>query len=229
MKNSIFEKVLNQVSIDPRINDGTFRIDEDAHMDILREYFIKKGIDKSLVIEFCNKVVEGKYPERQAYNAKGILVTFPTPEYKTQAIKRGTHFEEDPTKRPSNVFADQPASKDPKPATAPQPKTDTKTSLPKSQAVSPDSQPEGPASSVTANPPTTTAAPQQSPEPPTEFSEPTELPKPIEKSPSEKEADKNLIKTMLKGDDYMLEQMCEWISWNGPDYLIERLKKYKKP
>ena len=44
----------------------------------------------------------------------------------------------------------------------------------------------------------------------------------------EKEADKNLIKTMLKGDDYMLEQVCEWVAYSGPEYLIEQLKKYKK-
>jgi hypothetical protein len=48
------------------------------------------------------------------------------------------------------------------------------------------------------------------------------------KSPAEKEADKNLIKNMLKGDDYMLEQVCEWVAYSGPAYLIEQLKKYKK-
>lgn len=230
MKSNIFEKVLSQVSLDPRIKDGTFRIDEDVHMEVLREYFVKKGIAESAVIEFCNKVLEGKYPERQAYNAKGILVTFPTPEYKAQAIKRGTHFEEDPTKKASNVFADQPASADPKPATAPQPKADSKTSLPMSQAASPPEEPTGPAEPATAPAPqATTAAPQQSAEPAEPPVEPTELPPPTPKSPAEKEADKNLIKNMLKGDDYMLEQVCEWVAYNAPDYLIEQLKKCKTP
>jgi hypothetical protein len=50
-----------------------------------------------------NNVLEGKYPERQAYNAKGILVTFPNPEYKTAALARGTHFEVDPKKAQSNI------------------------------------------------------------------------------------------------------------------------------
>ena len=64
-----------------------------------------------------NGGVEGKYPERQAYNAKGILVTFPTPEYKADAIKRGTHFEEDPTRKAQNVFqSSTPGSAPKKPA-----------------------------------------------------------------------------------------------------------------
>jgi hypothetical protein len=234
MKHSIFEKVLSSVSLDPRIENGTFSIEEDIHMEVLREYFVKKGIAESSVIEFCNKVLEGKYPERQAYNAKGILVTFPTPEYKADAIKRGTHFEDDPTKQASNVFADQPASADPKPATAPQPKADTKTSLPVSQAATPAAEPAGPATPDAAPPPAetptaaTTAAPQQSTEPEEPPIEPTELPPPEQKSQAEKEADKNLIKNMLKGDDYMLEQICEWVAYSGPAYLIEQLKKYKK-
>jgi hypothetical protein len=49
-------------------------------------------------------MLEGKYPERQAYNTNGILVTFPTPEYKQKAIARGTHFEENPKRGQANVF-----------------------------------------------------------------------------------------------------------------------------
>ena len=235
MKSNIFEKVLNSVSLDPRIKDGIFNLEENEHMDILREYFIGKGIPEESVIEFCNNVVEGKYPERQAYNAKGILVTFPTPEYKQQAIKRGTHFEEDPTKRAANVFSNEPAAPAPTPASAPkQPKDDTKTSLPLSQATQPSAEPAAPAkpespgvSTQEPPPAATTAAPQQASEPEAEPVEPTELPPPTPKSPAEKEADKHFIKGMLKGDDYMLEQVAEWIAYNGPDYLVEALKKKK--
>lgn len=234
MKSNIFEKVLNSVSLDPRIKDGVFKLEENEHMDVLREFFVRKGIPESAVIEFCNNVLEGKYPERQAYNAKGILVTFPTPEYKQQAIKRGTHFEEDPTRRAANVFSDQPDAPAPTPADAPkQPKDDTKTSLPLSQATQPSAEPAAPAKSSAPAPATptpdvaTTAAPQQDSEPEAEPVEPTELPPPTPKSPAEKEADKQFIKGMLKGDDYMLEQVAEWIAYNGPDYLVEALKKKK--
>ena len=100
----IFDKILNDVCLDTRIPDGIFEISNDVHMEVIREYLIKKGIAENTVVEFANLVLDGKYPERQAYNAKGILVTFPTPEYKAAAIKRGTHFEEDPTRGNSNLF-----------------------------------------------------------------------------------------------------------------------------
>ena len=103
--NKLLNKIISEVSLDERVSDGMFNIEEDAHMEALRDYLTKKGIDEESVRDFSNKVLEGKYPERQAYNAKGILVTFPTPEYKQQAIKRGTHFEEDPNRKMSNIFS----------------------------------------------------------------------------------------------------------------------------
>ena len=54
-------------------------------------------------------VTEGKYPERQAYNADGLLVTFPTPEYKQRAIARGTHFEKNPKAGQAAPIFQQPA------------------------------------------------------------------------------------------------------------------------
>jgi len=206
MKNNIFEKVLNDVSLDPRIPNGTFSIEEETHMDVLREYLVNKGIDESAAVEFCNKVVEGKYPERQAYNIKGILVTFPTPEYKADAIKRGTHFEEDPTKRASNVFSDQPIATPPAAAKEPtkepvkaEPKSAEKTTLPLSQAdtAASETQPQTP----------TVSAPQPTSEPEEPPVEPKEPPPPPVKSTAEKEADKKVIKNILKGDDYMLESI----------------------
>jgi hypothetical protein len=52
-------------------------------------------------------MVEGKYPERQAFNKDGVLVTFPTPQHKAKAISRGTHFEENPN--PQAAAADKKA------------------------------------------------------------------------------------------------------------------------
>lgn len=59
-------------------------------------------------VEFVNEISfifeKGKHPERQAYNKNGILVTFPTPEYKARAIAKGTHFEKNPKAAQSNLF-----------------------------------------------------------------------------------------------------------------------------
>jgi len=241
MKDKMFDRILNNISLDPRIQDGTFRIEEETHMEVLREYFVNKGIAESDAIDFSNSVLEGKYPERQAYNAKGILVTFPTPEYKADAIKRGTHFEENPIRKASNVFSNDtaaPAEKPdavPTPAAAPaKPTGDTKTGLPLSQAAPAAAEPDpaaassAPAGAPVAEPtPATPIAPQPAPSstPPVD---PTELPPPVPKSPAEKEADKTVIKKMLKGDDYMLEQVSEWISYNAPK-LVEQILNHKRP
>src|SRR3989304_2291339 len=136
MSASIFDKILSEIVLDPRIRDGMFNVEEEKHMDILREYLINKGINESSVIEFTNRVLEGKYPERQAYNAKGILVTFPTPEYKKEAIRRGTHFEQNPVKGKSNLFQSPPPDKatpEEKPSPQDKPTEQPKTQLPVSQ------------------------------------------------------------------------------------------------
>jgi hypothetical protein len=230
MNSRILYKILNEVSLDSRVKNGIFSLEENDHMDALREYLANRGLDEESVREFTNKVLEGKYPERQAYNAKGILVTFPTPEYKADAIKAGTHFEKDPTKGMSNLFQD-PGK--PKPAAPPpadkssgpsKEKSEPKTNLPVSQAAPPASD-DTPAAPVQAQ---TTAAPQQAPEAPSappEAVEPTELPPAPIKSPAEKEANKDAIKNMLKGDDYMLEMVTEWLVNNSPAYLMDRIKK----
>lgn len=225
----IIDKILNEVSLDERVKDGMFNIEEDSHMEALRDYLSKRGIDEDSVKSFSNRVLEGKYPERQAYNAKGILVTFPTPEYKEEAIKRGTHFEEDPTRQASNIFANpnQPEQQKATPVSEPEEKSKTapKTNLPASQASSStvDDNDLAPDPQVQ-----TTAAPQQTPTsdsstPPS--TEPTELPPAPEKSPQEKDADKNAIKKMLKGDDYMLEQVTKFVMYNAPHIMKEINKK----
>ena len=96
-------ELLSELCLDERVRDGIFDIFNNDHMDILREKLAEMEIPSNEVVEFANKVIEGKYPERQAYNAKGILVTFPNAEYKQRAIRRGTHFEEDPTRGQHNL------------------------------------------------------------------------------------------------------------------------------
>ncbi len=116
-------QLLNELCLDERISHGVFQIEDNKHMGILREKFRRMGIPANEAIELSNKMLEGKFPERQAYNSKGILVTFPNPEYKQRAIQRGTHFEEDPTKGAGNLTYDdnggEPPVKQPDVAQAP--------------------------------------------------------------------------------------------------------------
>ena len=104
---NIIEKLLNNLCLDERIENGIFDIANNDHISILRDYLVKKGISEADSLEFSNRVVEaGKYPDRQAYNKNGILCTFPTPQHRQNAIRRGTHFEKDPTKGKPNLFTD---------------------------------------------------------------------------------------------------------------------------
>jgi len=222
----LIDRILNEISLDDRIPNGIFDIAEDTHMDVLREYLTSKGIEEEAVKEFCNRVVEGKYPERQAYNAKGILVTFPTPEYKAKAIGKGTHFEKNPTKAAPNIFGGAEAPQQaPAPAGGGQPPPPTgKTSLPLSQAQTAAPPQPGQSEPPPDQPtPTTTAAPQATStaaEPPPE---PTELPPVPTKSPAEKEANKKAIKAMMKSSDSYLEEVAEWLTETRPRHLLGRI------
>ena len=113
IKKLIFE-ALDKSSKDISIEDGVFDISKQEHIEILRGNLLEVGMSVETVTDYLNKVVEGKFPERQAYNKNGILVTFPTPEYKQKAIAKGTHFDKNPTKGDPNVFADQPTPDQPK-------------------------------------------------------------------------------------------------------------------
>jgi hypothetical protein len=206
---SVFlDRMLEDISLDKRIEDGIFNLENDIHMQVMREYLVNKGISENEVVDFSNSVLEGKYPQRQAYNSNGLLVTFPTPEYKQRAIQRGTHFEKNPKVAQSNLFVDpnnnQQQSTSPEspsatpPSTEPEQKPNT-TNLPMSGVGAKSSK------DIQA---TTNVAPQASPsssEDKSEPTEPTELPPPEIKPPKEKEADKKVIHKIISGDDYMLE------------------------
>lgn len=101
----IFFEALEKASTDNSIENGIFDISKQEHIEVLREYLLESNIDSKIVNQYLNKMLEGKYPERQAYNSNGILVTFPTPEYKQKAIERGSHFEQNPKKGQANVFS----------------------------------------------------------------------------------------------------------------------------
>ncbi len=113
IKKLIFE-ALDKSSKDISIEDGVFDLSKQEHIEILRGNLLEVGMSVETVTDYLNNVVEGKYPERQAYNKNGILVTFPTPEYKQKAIAKGTHFDKNPNKRDANVFTDEPTPDQPK-------------------------------------------------------------------------------------------------------------------
>jgi hypothetical protein len=118
MNRELLEGILNKICLDERVEDGIISLENNSHLDVLQEY-LEESLSLSDAIEIRNRIVEGKYPERQAYNKDGILVTFPTPEYKQAAISRGTHFEQNPKKAQANIFQ-QPATGQQPSATPPQ-------------------------------------------------------------------------------------------------------------
>lgn len=101
----IFLEALEKANTDNSIESGIFDISKQEHIEILRGHLLESNVDSKTVNQYLNKMLEGRYPDRQAYNANGILVTFPTPEYKQKAIERGSHFEQNPKKGQANVFS----------------------------------------------------------------------------------------------------------------------------
>jgi hypothetical protein len=138
----LIDQILNEVCLDERIQDGIFDMSNNSHMDALRESMSDKfGISLNDCTSLHNKMLEGKYPERQAYNKDGLLVTFPTPQHKSRAIQRGTHFEQNPAKGQSNVFGaggQQPPAGGQQPAPA----------APKQPSAEPPAEPKDPAPNV---------------------------------------------------------------------------------
>ena len=115
--NTIIEKFLNKISLDERVSNGIFEIENNDHLDIFQEYLQNLGASEEESIHARNRMIEGKFPDRQAYNKNGILVTFPTPEYKQRALQRGTHFEKNPKAGQTNLQFTTPSTSDPAPAT----------------------------------------------------------------------------------------------------------------
>lgn len=217
--NALIEKIIEEVSLDDRVADGMFNIFNNDHMDALREFLIeKKGLPKNLVNEFSNLVIEkGKYPDRQAYNIKGILVTFPTPEYKQRAIARGTHFETDPTIAQANVFnvpqsvTGQPASTVPV-VPAPVVPNGQPVVQPAGQPVLPMVQ-TPPSDLFTGNVPVDNVSNDV-----VKKDVPIEAPK----TEQEKEVEKSVIKKMMRTDDNVLDEAVEFLVRNDFHWVKNR-------
>lgn len=98
MKN-IIDKILLNVCLDERIENGLVDFTNETHLRVLAENLFENGMNGAEVANVMTNITlqDGKYPDRQAFNKEGWLVTFPSPVYKMAAIKKGTHYETDPT------------------------------------------------------------------------------------------------------------------------------------
>ena len=105
-----FKSLINDICCDSRIKNGTFDMTNTDHVFILQEYLEKYGNDINTIVDKTAVLFEaGRFPERQAYNKDGILVTFPSKEYRDRAVNKGTHFAENPKKAQTNIFTEPPA------------------------------------------------------------------------------------------------------------------------
>lgn len=235
---TIIDKILAEVCLDERVSDGVFDMSNADHMQALFEQLTDNfGFNLEDSKNIHNKMIEGKYPERQAYNKDGLLVTFPTPEHKQRAIRRGTHFEKDPNKGPTNIYGSQPQMSSPSPSSipsssnTPDQKTSaqpvTNSSLPASEVPSqmkavPQAQPQNiPPSSAVPPAPAAPAAPPAPPLPPSplpvepqasEAGEQASL-KPVNygvpKSPEIRASEAQLVKQIMSGDPNSLNEQFE--------------------
>lgn len=105
-----FKSLINDICCDGRIKDGIFDFENQEHVFVLQEYLEKVGYDVNFVVDKTAKLFEaGRFPDRQAYNKDGILVTFPSKEYRDRAVNKGTHFAENPKKAQTNIFTEPPS------------------------------------------------------------------------------------------------------------------------
>jgi hypothetical protein len=105
-----FKALINDICCDGRIKDGVFDVKNQEHVFVLQEYLETLGYDVNFVVDKTSNLFEaGRFPDRQAYNKDGILVTFPSKEYRDRAVNKGTHFAENPKKAQTNIFTEPPS------------------------------------------------------------------------------------------------------------------------
>lgn len=232
---SITDRVFNEVCLDERISDGIFRMEEEQHMNALRDYFIKKGITKEAAIHVTNRMVEGKYPERQAYRAEdGILVTWPSPKHMQKAMQEnpGKYVKENPfPKKPS---ADQPAEpkKQTLPATSPK---DDEEPIDKEEP-SPEEKDQkhsnlfgggggGEEPKITQGDKQLAIEPPRGDEKPEPSPAPISSPAPAPRTPERIAAEKEVVKQIMKTDDTYLSNVADPINETCRKQLNELYKK----
>lgn len=227
---NLVDKVLAEVCLDERITDGIFRMEEEQHMNALRDYFVKRGLTREAAIAVTNRMVEGRFPERQAYNRDGILVTFPTPQHKHRAIARGTHFEKNP--HPQKPAAEPekeepkvaPAGSKPEPGERPNPE-DKEKEEPKDDEEDTGDKKEPTIfqgdKELEVEPPQgekpTAAPPPQAPTPP-----------PVPRTPERIAAEKEVVKQIMATDDTALSNVANPLGVNETALKTQLHELYKK-
>ena len=85
----IVDQILADVCLDERVSTGIFRLEEKEHQNALRDQFLKRGLSLEETNELMARISEeAKFKDRQAYRvADGLLITWPTPQYKAQAMQ----------------------------------------------------------------------------------------------------------------------------------------------
>jgi len=108
---SLFDYILSEVSIDQRVTDGIFNMENNNHMDVLYEYFVNHGLSEIESLKITNGMVEGKFPDRQAFSINsGRTTTFSSKEKRDAAIKSGTHTLKEPAKPKVTEPSEKPLS-----------------------------------------------------------------------------------------------------------------------
>ena len=103
-----FSCLINDICCDSRLKSGVPDLNNFDFCFLLQEYLVNSGIPLEEVVEKTSILFEkGNFPDRQAYNKSGILVTFPNKEYRDRAVNKGTHSVENPKKQDPNIFIDK--------------------------------------------------------------------------------------------------------------------------
>lgn len=226
---NLLDKVFAEVCLDERISDGVFRMEETEHMNALRDYFVKKGLAKEESVHVTNRMVEGRFPDRQAYRTEdGILVTWPSPKHKQKAMREnpGKYVEKNPF--PKKLEPHEPIEK-------PERKEKEKEKdITPEPTPEPDETPEGGdnrpgANLFTPEPKAVTQGGKQlsiEPVGGVAAKAPQAPPQPPPKTPEQIAAEKEVVKQMVVGDDSALTNVANPIQEAYRQEIIKEL--YKK-
>lgn len=235
MSNTV-DKIFAEVCLDERIKDGVFQLEQEEHMNALRDFFTKKGLTSEEATHITNRMVEGRFPERQAYNKDGILVTFPTPKHKAEAIQRGTHFEKNPVPQTAAQRQEpQPSNPSPEPK---EPKKEVPDDDKEDEKDEKDEEPEddeksigggsgGPTQKVSQGDKQLDVEPvrgDEKPEPAPIPQSPT--PPPAPRTPERIAAEKEVIKQILAKDDSALTDVATEVLQHQLNEILKKCNEW---
>ena len=226
---SIVDNVFSEVCLDERITDGIFRMEEEAHMDALRDHFVKRGIPRDAAIRVTNRMMEGKFPDRQAWRKEdGILVTWPSPKHKAKAMQEnpGKYVDKDPM--PDMHRAAEPA-KEKEPIGRQPPEAEPKETPEKGLETEPKKV--GNVFGGGETPPVTQNGQQLAVEPPTGTQPPvpqSPVATPVPRTPQRVAAEKAVVQQMFASDDNSMSNFDPSITENSEVLRHQLREVYKK-